>query len=563
MGQCLGLAATSRETVILVGDGDDARANGDEEAEQAVGIAAAVEPLVVVSNHGSRQGQELKRLYQLRTDPGVVGEKDGLHPRLAVGGTELADVMQQPGLTNNLGVPLRKSYCERETVAERCYPSGVPAGDGLAPLSFGCSHKGLQDGHDPALPLIPVVWRTVDARRWVVPGDLQPPIGTRHCVKGTRDREHHDYHQCDPNAKVDVMCRETLGVLEPRQPTRATSRCPLHWAPLTHHWSVAQGQAIMAADALRDRSLSRSLSTPQGRRAFIASILASLGTAVAAPPANAQQTPNALRLGWLSPGAASTGTPNLDALREGLRELGYQEGRNLTIETRWAGGASERLSALAQELVRLRVDIICTAGTQASRAAREATSTIPVVFANVAFPVEQQLVLSFARPGGNVTGVAFIGPEYGKRLELLKEVLPRLSRVALIYNPDNQGSVLALGETKRWAERLGIAVQPQRLRGPHDIDETFKLIAGGRPDAIMTTADPLIASYRMRIVEFATKHRFPSMYPGKEYVDAGGSRGRARWRTGPAAPAASGVFRGRSRREVHRSVSRPRSSNRT
>ena len=264
------------------------------------------------------------------------------------------------------------------------------------------------------------------------------------------------------------------------------------------------------------------LSTPQGRRAFIATILASLGTAVAAPPANAQQTPNALRLGWLSPGAASTGTPNLDALREGLRELGYQEGRNLTIETRWAGGASERLSALAQELVRLRVDIICTAGTQASRAAREATSTIPVVFANVAFPVEQQLVLSFARPGGNVTGVAFIGPEYGKRLELLKEVLPRLSRVALIYNPDNQGSVLALGETKRWAERLGIAVQPQRLRGPHDIDETFKIIAGSRPDAIMTTADPLIASYRMRIVEFATKHRFPSMYPGKEYVDAGG-----------------------------------------
>ena len=255
---------------------------------------------------------------------------------------------------------------------------------------------------------------------------------------------------------------------------------------------------------------------------LLAGALAGLAMAVAPGDVIAQHKPDALRIGWLSPAAAATGAPNLDALRQGLRDLGYQEGRNLTIEARWADGASERLPALAQELASLRVDVICTAGTQASRAARDATSTIPVVFANVAFPVQQQLVVSYARPGGNVTGVAFIGPEYGKRLELLKEVVPRLSRVVLIYNPENQGSVLALEETKRWAQPLGVAVEPHRLRGPHDIDETFGAIARSRPDAIMTTADPLIASYRTRIVEFAAKHRFPSMYPGKEYVDAGG-----------------------------------------
>lgn len=265
-----------------------------------------------------------------------------------------------------------------------------------------------------------------------------------------------------------------------------------------------------------------SLSGPViGRRALLAG-LAGFGVVVAVEPANAQPAPGTLRIGWLSPAAAASGAPNLDALRQGLKELGYQEGRNLTIETRWADGASERLPALARELAALRVDVICTAGTQASRAARDATKVIPVVFANVAFPVEQKLVVSVARPGGNMTGVAFIGPEYGKRLELLKEIVPRLARVALIYNPDNQGSVLALAETERWAQRLGVALEPHRLRGPQDIEEAFDAIARRRPDAVMTTADPLIAAYRSRIVAFAAQHRLVSMFPGKEYVDAGG-----------------------------------------
>jgi len=260
----------------------------------------------------------------------------------------------------------------------------------------------------------------------------------------------------------------------------------------------------------------------RGRGGCVAGLLAALVAIAVAPGAAAQPASKPHRIGWLSPAAAATGTPNLDALRQGLHDLGYQEGRQYVIEARWADGASERLPALARELVALRVDVICTAGTQASRAARDATATIPVVFANVAFPVQQELVASYAHPGGNVTGVAFIGPEYGKRLELLKEAVPKLARVAIIYNPENAGGVLALEETKRWAQPLRITLDPQPFRGPQDMDKVFEKIARQRPDALMTTADPLIASYRTHIVAFANKHRLVSMFPGREYVDAGG-----------------------------------------
>jgi putative tryptophan/tyrosine transport system substrate-binding protein len=228
------------------------------------------------------------------------------------------------------------------------------------------------------------------------------------------------------------------------------------------------------------------------------------------------------RIGWLSPASAADGLPNLEALRAGLREVGYVEGRNIAIEARWADGRSERLPQLAAELVRLPVDALCTSGSPASLAAKRATSTIPIVFANVAFPDQTGLVASYPRPGGNVTGVAFIGPEYGKRLELLKEARPGLSRVALIYNPENPGSVLALQETQRWANELKVRLEPHKFQGPKDFEHVFGAIAGKRPDALMTTADPLIASYRTRIVDFASKHRLLSMYPGREFVDAGG-----------------------------------------
>ena len=252
-------------------------------------------------------------------------------------------------------------------------------------------------------------------------------------------------------------------------------------------------------------------------------VLALGAGALAMPLASfAQKAGGMRRIGWLSPASAANGLSNLEALRAGLRDLGYVEGRNITIEARWADGRAEQLSKLAAELARLPVDIICTAGTPASNAAKQATSTIPIVFAQVAFPDKSGLVASCARPGSNLTGVAFIGPEYGKRLELLKELRPKLSRVALIYNPDNVASVLALEETQGWAGKLNIKLEPHKFRGPQDIDDVFAAIAGKRPDAIMTTNDPFITSYRTRIVEFGAKHRLLSMYPGREFVDAGG-----------------------------------------
>jgi putative ABC transport system substrate-binding protein len=228
------------------------------------------------------------------------------------------------------------------------------------------------------------------------------------------------------------------------------------------------------------------------------------------------------RIGWLSVTSPANGLPNLEALRAGLRDLGYVEGQTITIDARWADGDVERLPRLAAELVRIPVDVLCTVGTPASGAAKRATSTIPIVFANVAFPDRSGLVASYSRPGGNVTGVAFIGAEYGKRLELLKQAAPKLSRVALLYNPDNLASVLALDATQQWTGPLAVKLEPHEFRGPQDVERVFGSIAVKQPDALMTTADAIIASHRAQIVDFAAKHRLLSMYPTREFVDAGG-----------------------------------------
>jgi len=258
------------------------------------------------------------------------------------------------------------------------------------------------------------------------------------------------------------------------------------------------------------------------KRGLLGLVIAGGLLVVPTAAAPAQHTAKVARIGWLSPASASTGESNFDALRNGLSELGYVEGRNIVFERRWADGTAARLPTLAAELVRLKVDVICTAGTPASVAAKEATTTIPIVFANVAFPDRSRLVESYARPGGNLTGVAFIGPEYGKRLELLKEALPKLRRVGLIYNPENRGSVLALEETQRWAKALDVTIEAHPLRGPQELEGMFDALSRSRPDALMTTADVLIQSYRGRIVQFAANSRLPSMFPDQEYVTAGG-----------------------------------------
>jgi putative ABC transport system substrate-binding protein len=238
--------------------------------------------------------------------------------------------------------------------------------------------------------------------------------------------------------------------------------------------------------------------------------------------AEAQPAGKMWRIGWLSPPSAATGSSELEALREGLRELGYVEGRNITIEARWADGDLARLPELARGLVELNVNVICTAGTSATLAAKQATPTLPIVFGRAAFPERTGLVASLARPGSNLTGVAFIGPEYGKRLELLREVAPKLARVALLYNGHNPASVLAMQETEKWAKSLRVVLEPLDVRDRPSLDVAFAAMRRRRPDALMTTADPLIASYRVLIVDFATGSRLVAMYGDREYVKVGG-----------------------------------------
>jgi putative ABC transport system substrate-binding protein len=228
------------------------------------------------------------------------------------------------------------------------------------------------------------------------------------------------------------------------------------------------------------------------------------------------------RVGWLSPPSASTGASELEALREGLRALNYVEGRNLTVEARWADGDQAMLPRLARALVERSVDVICTAGTPATLAAKQATTTIPIVFGRAAFPERTGLVTSLARPGGNLTGVTFIGPEYGKRLELLREVSPKISRVALLYNDQNTASVLAMNETQQWAKTLQVAVEPLGVHDRASLEAAFSAMRRGRPDALLTTADALLVSYRQLIVKFAGDHRLISMYGDREYVKTGG-----------------------------------------
>jgi putative ABC transport system substrate-binding protein len=260
----------------------------------------------------------------------------------------------------------------------------------------------------------------------------------------------------------------------------------------------------------------------RGARHALLLVLAVAGGLFVVPAAHSQDKTKVARIGWLSSATTRTDDAYFDALRRGLRELGYVEGRNVVFERRWTGGVATQLPALAAELVRLKVDVICTTGTPASMAAKDATTAIPIVFAAVAFPDGSGLVASYAHPGRNVTGVAFVGGEYGKRLELLKEAVPKLRRVALIYNSENRASILALEETQRWAKTLNVMIETHSLHGPQDIKGMLDAVARSRPDALMTTADSFILSYHAPIVEFATRRRLPSIFPDRQFVDAGG-----------------------------------------
>jgi putative ABC transport system substrate-binding protein len=255
------------------------------------------------------------------------------------------------------------------------------------------------------------------------------------------------------------------------------------------------------------------------RRRFLGAV----ATLVAAPlAAGAQQIGTLPRIGFLffgSPGPS----PELDAFRQGLRELGYTAGQNILIEYRFASGRVERLPGLAAELAHLKPDVLVTPGTPASLVAKEATRTIPIVFAGVADAVGAGLVSNLARPGGNITGLTGISAELGgKRLEFLKEVAPKASRVAVLYNPADLSNVLVLKGLQKGASVLGLTLQSLEVRGPGEFEGAFAAMVRQRAHALFGAAGVLTTEHRRTLVDLAARHRIPAMWGERQFVEAGG-----------------------------------------
>jgi len=252
------------------------------------------------------------------------------------------------------------------------------------------------------------------------------------------------------------------------------------------------------------------------RRAFVGTasgLLASPFTAFA------QRPPGLPRIGIL----ASEVGAHWEGFRQGMRDLGYVDGRNVTIEARWFEGRTERLPPLALELVQLNVGVIVAAGTQAISAAKAATSTIPIVMALSAYPEKIGLVESLARPGGNVTGLSNVSPDLmGKRLQLLKEIAPKVSRVAVLWNPGSAVEPNGFQETLVAAPAAGVAVQSIEVRVPDDYAAAFATMTGSRADALFPFGNPVNFKNRQLIVDFASKSKLPSLFDEKLFVDSGG-----------------------------------------
>ena len=264
------------------------------------------------------------------------------------------------------------------------------------------------------------------------------------------------------------------------------------------------------------------------RRTFLAGTGAVLLTVPLS--AEAQQAGKVARIGLLSPGSPSdAGRKPSDlavlfaAFSEGLRELGYVEGQNIKTESRWAEGDYDRLPGLAADLVRLKVNVIVTYGTPASQAAKRATSTIPIVMAAIIDPVASGLITSLARPGGNVTGQSMMSPDLvEKQLEILKEVVLKISRVALLHNPANPGDAPQVGHAQGAARALGVRLQVLGARGPGEIDSAFAAMASEQAGAVIVVVDAMLQGNRTRITDLAARYRLPAVYGLSEYAEAGG-----------------------------------------
>ena len=251
---------------------------------------------------------------------------------------------------------------------------------------------------------------------------------------------------------------------------------------------------------------------------LVATLLLALGVV-----AEAKQPQKFFRIGLLVSATPAAFSDRVETFRRGLRELGYVEGKNIVIEYRYTEGKSGRLPALAAELVREKVEVILTAGSNPTQAAKSASSTIPVVMTFVSDPVESGFIASLARPGGNITGLTNLAPELsGKWLQLLKEMVPKASRVGVLVDPATRAQVVLLKEMEGSAKALAVEVQPTEVRDPNAIDGALATLKKGRPNALIVLLAPRTNDYQKHIVEFAAMQRLPSMSHWREYVDAGG-----------------------------------------
>jgi len=259
------------------------------------------------------------------------------------------------------------------------------------------------------------------------------------------------------------------------------------------------------------------------RRAFLAGMGAALLTTPLA--AVAQQTGKVARIGYLGPTSPSSSSSLLDAFRQGLRELGWVEGQNIVIDYRFAEGRYDRLPDLAAELVRLKVDLIVASPTPAVVAAKNATETIPIVMLSGSVdPVGLGFIASLARPGGNVTGLSYgVGPEiFSKALELLKETVPKVRRVAILSNPASPIQPLIIREVNVAARSVGVQLQLLEAQGPNEFDGAFAAMAKERVGALLVVADSLFIFHRTRLADLAARSRLPAAYGVREHVEAGG-----------------------------------------
>ncbi len=245
---------------------------------------------------------------------------------------------------------------------------------------------------------------------------------------------------------------------------------------------------------------------------------------LAAPTtAPAQPATKLARIGVLTLSTTTWAGPEGEAFRQGLRELGYTEGQNIALEHRDAGGRAERLPAMASELVRLKVDVIVTQSNVAALAAKKATQTIPIVMAIAGDPVKAGVVGNLASPGGNVTGLTLMQTELSsKRLQLLREVAPGTTLVAVIWNPSDPPAADSLRETEAAARSLGLKLRAIEARSSTELDAAFRAVADLRPGAFMTLPGGMFQANVQRIVDFAAKHRLPGVFPNRVFVDAGG-----------------------------------------